>query len=54
MGDSGKLYVSPDVVPVYKSMLPFASIITPNWFETEYYRSPLRDRFMLIVAKNTY
>ncbi|KAL0954043.1 hypothetical protein HGRIS_005196 [Hohenbuehelia grisea] len=35
LGDSGRLYVSPDVIPIYKSMLPHASIITPNWFEVE-------------------
>jgi pyridoxine kinase len=35
MGDSGKLYVSPDVVPVYRELLPLATIITPNWFEVE-------------------
>ncbi|KAK7056181.1 putative pyridoxal kinase [Paramarasmius palmivorus] len=35
MGDSGRLYVAPDVIPVYKSMLPLATIITPNWFEVE-------------------
>lgn len=35
MGDAGKLYVSPEVVPIYKEMLPLATIITPNWFEVE-------------------
>ena len=35
MGDAGRLYVSPDVVPVYRQMLPLATIITPNWFEVE-------------------
>ncbi|KAF9563606.1 bud site selection protein 16 [Agrocybe pediades] len=35
MGDAGRLYVAPDVVPVYKDMLPLATIITPNWFEVE-------------------
>ncbi|KLO09547.1 bud site selection protein 16 [Schizopora paradoxa] len=35
LGDSGKLYVSPDVVPIYRSILPLATIITPNWFEVE-------------------
>ena len=36
MGDMGKLYVSPDVVPMYKSLLSHADLITPNQFETEY------------------
>ncbi len=36
MGDAGRLYVAPDVIPVYRTMLPLATIITPNWFEVEY------------------
>ncbi|KAG2144271.1 Ribokinase-like protein [Suillus clintonianus] len=35
LGDSGKLYVSQDVIPIYKEMFSFATIITPNWFEVE-------------------
>ena len=35
MGDCGKLYVSEEVVPVYKSMVRHADLITPNQFETE-------------------
>ncbi|KAF9262289.1 Ribokinase-like protein [Marasmius fiardii PR-910] len=35
MGDSGRLYVAPDVVPVYRDMLCLSTIITPNWFEVE-------------------
>ncbi|EKM81556.1 hypothetical protein AGABI1DRAFT_105107 [Agaricus bisporus var. burnettii JB137-S8] len=35
MGDAGKLYVAADVVPVYKQMLPLATIIAPNWYEVE-------------------
>jgi len=35
MGDSGVLYVSPNVVSIYRAMLPLATIITPNWFEAE-------------------
>lgn len=35
MGDGGMLYVAPDVVPVYRGMLPLATIITPNYFEVE-------------------
>ena len=41
MGDTGRIYVAPDVVPVYKEMLPLATIITPNWFEVEYVLSPI-------------
>lgn len=35
MGDQGRLYVSEGVVPVYKSLLPYADLIVPNQFETE-------------------
>ncbi|KZT41750.1 bud site selection protein 16 [Sistotremastrum suecicum HHB10207 ss-3] len=35
MGDGGKIYVAPEVVPIYRSMLPLADIITPNYFEVE-------------------
>ncbi|KAJ7156847.1 Ribokinase-like protein [Mycena crocata] len=35
LGDSGRLYVAPDVIPVYRRMLPLSTIITPNWFEVE-------------------
>lgn len=35
LGDAGKLYVAADVIPVYRKMLPLATIITPNWFEVE-------------------
>lgn len=35
LGDAGKLYVSPDVIPIYRAMLPLSTIITPNWFEVE-------------------
>ncbi|KAL2161442.1 hypothetical protein VTH06DRAFT_8003 [Thermothelomyces fergusii] len=35
MGDNGKLYVAPDVVPVYKSLAHHADLILPNQFEAE-------------------
>ncbi|KAJ6561154.1 Ribokinase-like protein [Mycena vulgaris] len=35
LGDSGRLYVAPDVIPVYRRMLAHSTIITPNWFEVE-------------------
>jgi hypothetical protein len=36
MGDIGTgLYVSPDVVPVYREMLGQATMITPNHYELE-------------------
>lgn len=35
MGDDGKIYVSPEVVPIYKSLLPRANCATPNHFEAE-------------------
>lgn len=35
LGDSGKMYVAPDVVPIYRAALSCATIITPNWYEVE-------------------
>lgn len=36
MGDNGNLYVAPDVVPVYKSLVHHADLVLPNQFEAEY------------------
>jgi hypothetical protein len=36
LGDNGRLYVPPELVPVYRSeVLPLASMLTPNQFEAE-------------------
>ncbi|EPQ31193.1 uncharacterized protein PFL1_01381 [Pseudozyma flocculosa PF-1] len=36
MGDIGRgMYVAPEVLPVYKQMLPYSTIITPNQFEAQ-------------------
>lgn len=36
MGDNGKLYVTPDLLPIYQeTILPLADIVTPNQFEAE-------------------
>lgn len=36
MGDDGKLYVKPELVPVYREkVVPTANIVTPNQFEAE-------------------
>ena len=35
MGDNDYLYVPKELIPVYKSMLPLADIITPNLFELQ-------------------
>ncbi|THU94915.1 bud site selection protein 16 [Dendrothele bispora CBS 962.96] len=44
MGDSGRLYVAPDVVPVYRRLLSLATVISPNWFEVETLTNiPLKD-----------
>ncbi|KAL1692779.1 Ribokinase-like protein [Schizophyllum commune] len=44
MGDSGKLYVAADVIPVYRDLLHLADVITPNWFEVETLTdTPIRD-----------
>lgn len=36
LGDLGQLYVTQEVIPVYRKMLSLATVITPNWFEVEY------------------
>ncbi|KAF3192023.1 putative pyridoxal kinase [Orbilia oligospora] len=36
MGDSGKLYVSETVIPIYKGLLPLADLITPNQYEVQW------------------
>lgn len=36
MGDQGRLYVNPDVVPAYKNVIRHADLILPNQFEAEY------------------
>ena len=36
MGDDGRLYVSDDVIPIYKNLLHDADLILPNQFEAEY------------------
>lgn len=35
MGDNGKLYVAPDVVPAYRGLLEHADLILPNQYEAE-------------------
>ena len=35
MGDQGRLYVSEEVVPVYRNLLREADLILPNQFEAE-------------------
>ncbi|GJJ11422.1 hypothetical protein Clacol_005655 [Clathrus columnatus] len=35
MGDEGEMYVSEDVIPIYRELLPLSTIITPNYFEVE-------------------
>lgn len=36
MGDEGRLYVSPTMVPLFwDALLPAASVLTPNCFEAE-------------------
>ncbi|KAJ7132204.1 Ribokinase-like protein [Mycena epipterygia] len=59
LGDSGRLYVAPDVIPVYRRMLAHSTIITPNWFEVETLTDiPLKDlpslRRALTVLHDTY
>lgn len=35
MGDNGRIYVAEEVVPAYKSLVPYADLILPNQFEAE-------------------
>ncbi|KAH9930244.1 Ribokinase-like protein [Fomitopsis serialis] len=35
LGDAGRLYVSPECIPIYREALQYSSVITPNWFEVE-------------------
>lgn len=36
MGDNGKMYVSEDLLPIFRSeIIPLANVITPNQFELE-------------------
>eukprot|EP00850_Spirogloea_muscicola_P012385 SM000079S22503 [mRNA] locus=s79:550062:551716:- [translate_table: standard] len=36
MGDNGKLYIRPELVPIYREKVaPLASLLTPNQFEAE-------------------
>ncbi|KAI9016330.1 Ribokinase-like protein [Phycomyces nitens] len=35
MGDGGRLYVAPEIVPLYRDILRTADIVTPNQFEAE-------------------
>ncbi|CAO3595839.1 unnamed protein product [Absidia cylindrospora] len=35
MGDGGRLYVAPEIVPLYRDILSVADVITPNQFEAE-------------------
>ncbi|PWI66231.1 hypothetical protein PCL_05196 [Purpureocillium lilacinum] len=52
MGDNGKIYVAEDVVPAYKSLLPYADLILPNQFEAEY-EPPLPGARLLSEVKIT-
>ncbi|KAK9464138.1 Ribokinase-like protein [Lipomyces oligophaga] len=40
MGDEDKLYVAPEVIPAYESIISLATVITPNQFEAELLSSP--------------
>jgi pyridoxine kinase len=35
MGDEGALYVSPEIVPLYRNIMRIADVVTPNQFEAE-------------------
>jgi pyridoxine kinase len=50
MGDNGKIYVAEDVVPAYKSLIPYADLILPNQFEAEYAFGTPDDPFTLLYV----
>ena len=55
IGDGGRMYVAPDVVPVYRSMLPLATVITPNYFEVELvHTQPLCSSKALIIPPESW
>ncbi|KAG2191375.1 hypothetical protein INT46_001752 [Mucor plumbeus] len=35
MGDGGALYVAPEIVPLYRNIMRYADVVTPNQFEAE-------------------
>ncbi|KAI8636351.1 pyridoxal kinase, partial [Parasitella parasitica] len=35
MGDCGALYVAPEIVPLYRNIMQYADVVTPNQFEAE-------------------
>lgn len=35
MGDEGALYVAPEIVPLYRNIMRFVDVVTPNQFEAE-------------------
>ncbi|KAI9277007.1 Ribokinase-like protein [Phascolomyces articulosus] len=35
MGDWGRLYVAPEIVPLYRDIMQVANVVTPNQFEAE-------------------
>lgn len=35
MGDGGALYVAPEIVPLYRHIIQYADVVTPNQFEAE-------------------
>jgi len=50
LGDAGKLYVSADIIPIYKELLLYSTIITPNWFEVEFVRSAFLNPALSLTA----
>lgn len=35
MGDLGRIYVAPEIIPLYRNILEIVDVLTPNQFETE-------------------
>jgi pyridoxine kinase len=49
LGDDGELYVSKEVIPMYKSIIPLADIILPNQYEAEWLSEVRLDSIDAIV-----
>lgn len=35
MGDLGRIYVAPEIIPLYRNILRITNVVTPNQFEAE-------------------
>jgi len=50
LGDAGKLYMSTDIISIYKELLLYSTIITPDWFEVEFVQSAFLNPTLSLTA----